>query len=275
MSCMAKNPSYSNWDFLALCFQVKQMTNISEDDTSSDSYIIPGLSKALSKPQAAARMVHAADYSSDSSSSTSHSSHSKSNKIVRNAPLLTSISTLVKTQEKLKQNDRSTKTPSRPSSQRDLIAAGPSSRVSSDAASVSLRSPAFAKDTSKTTPTSEPAQGLWSALVASSTKRKLDNFNSPTSYSPGAPDIKRLKLKPEPHENFWLPEGNAIIEVGAVQYKLHKSRLKHFSTFFSSLFDMKTEGDGGKLDGLPVYHLTNKVAPADFDNLLTALDDAM
>lgn len=239
------------------------MAKFSEGDSSSDSVTFPGLGQLLSKSQAAARMGHTADDSSDSTYSTP----SPMVKISR--PILSS-----KTQQEVKQHNRSAKTPGRPSSQRDLKAAGPSSRVSSDSASVSMGS---FPSTHETASIPELSQAPVSGFVPSH-KRKLDTSSvakSASNHSPRVPKVKRVKLKPEPHERFWLPEGNVIVEIGAVQYKLHKSRLRQSSTYFASLFDIKKAGDGGKLDDLPVYHLTNKVAAADFESLLAALDDAM
>lgn len=88
---------------------------------------------------------------------------------------------------------------------------------------------------------------------------------------------KRSKLKPaapvaHKHEQFWIIDGNTVLEVGDVLFKLHRSRLVDQSTFFASLLD---EQDVLMDDGVVVesdehgmiYRLSN-TTPTDLEALL-------
>lgn len=108
-------------------------------------------------------------------------------------------------------------------------------------------------------------------------KRKLE-VDAPTEHVSsltGAPKKpKRPNRNPKKHPKLWLPEGSVVIEVGNIQFRLHKSRLEQHSEYFTSLFTLKQHGES-KLDGtLPLYfvHLTSA---SDFEALLFALEDAM
>jgi hypothetical protein len=74
------------------------------------------------------------------------------------------------------------------------------------------------------------------------------------------------------HEQFWIPDGNTVLEVGGVLFKLHHSRLVDQSTFFACLLDehnvhmddsVVVENDGNGT----VYHLSN-ITSKDFEALL-------
>ncbi|KAG2045308.1 hypothetical protein BDR03DRAFT_33196 [Suillus americanus] len=74
------------------------------------------------------------------------------------------------------------------------------------------------------------------------------------------------------HEQFWILDGNTVLEVGGVLFKLHRSRLVDQSTFFAGLLD---EQDVLMDDGVVVerdehgivYHLSN-TTPTDLEALL-------
>ncbi|KAG1889281.1 hypothetical protein F4604DRAFT_1644273 [Suillus subluteus] len=88
---------------------------------------------------------------------------------------------------------------------------------------------------------------------------------------------KRSKLElaapvPHKHEQFWILDGNTVLEVGGVLFKLHRSRLVDQSTFFAGLLD---EQDVLMDDSVVVerdehgiiYHLSN-TTPTDLEALL-------
>jgi hypothetical protein len=88
---------------------------------------------------------------------------------------------------------------------------------------------------------------------------------------------KRSRLEeplnvPRKHDQFWILDGNTILEVGGVLFKLHRSRLVDQSGFFAGLLDeqdvfmdesvvIETEENG------VVYHLLN-TTPKDLEALL-------
>jgi hypothetical protein len=82
------------------------------------------------------------------------------------------------------------------------------------------------------------------------------------------------------HIQFWYLDGNIIVQIENIQYKLHRSIVSQHSTFFAGLCQSNgNEYEGVKveeLDGLAVYDITGKgVKAVDFDVLLTFLGNAM
>ncbi|KAG1777336.1 hypothetical protein EV702DRAFT_969695 [Suillus placidus] len=74
------------------------------------------------------------------------------------------------------------------------------------------------------------------------------------------------------HEQFWILDGNTVLQVGGVLFKLHRSRLVDQSTFFARLLDEQDvlmdddvviESDEHGM----VYHLLN-TTPTDLEALL-------
>ncbi|KAG1758029.1 hypothetical protein EDB19DRAFT_1622579 [Suillus lakei] len=74
------------------------------------------------------------------------------------------------------------------------------------------------------------------------------------------------------HEQFWILDGNTVLEVGGVLFRLHRSRLVDQSTFFAGLLDVQdvlmddnvvVESDENGM----VYHLSN-TTPNDLEALL-------
>ncbi|KAG2370317.1 hypothetical protein BDR07DRAFT_1386999 [Suillus spraguei] len=88
---------------------------------------------------------------------------------------------------------------------------------------------------------------------------------------------KRSKLELAPpvvhkHEQFWILDGNTVLEVGGVLFKLHRSRLVDQSTFFARLLnDQDVLMDDGVVvendEHGVIYHLSN-TTPTDFEVLL-------
>jgi hypothetical protein len=93
---------------------------------------------------------------------------------------------------------------------------------------------------------------------------------------------KRSKLEPpvaHKHEQFWILDGNTVLEVGGVLFKLHRSRLVDQSTFFAGLLNEQdvlmddhvvVESD----EHGTVYHLSN-TTPTDLEALLRLDKDPM
>ncbi|KAG1856674.1 hypothetical protein DFJ58DRAFT_338325 [Suillus subalutaceus] len=64
------------------------------------------------------------------------------------------------------------------------------------------------------------------------------------------------------HEQFWILDGNTVLEVGGVLFKLHRSRLVDQSTFFAGLLDeLDVQVDDSVVvesdENGTVYHLSN------------------
>ena len=101
---------------------------------------------------------------------------------------------------------------------------------------------------------------------------------------------KKAKLAYTKHERFWLLDGNIMVQIGDIRFKLHRSRLASQSPWFEALFEKRAGGDpkvdeGGpdldKIvfedeDGMDIIYLdSTEVKADDFTELLTAMDDAM
>jgi hypothetical protein len=93
---------------------------------------------------------------------------------------------------------------------------------------------------------------------------------------------KRSRLEqatPRKHDQFWILDGNTVLEVGGVLFKLHRSRLVDQSNFFAGLLDeqdvhmddsvmIETDENG------VVYHLSD-TTPKDLEALLQLDKDPM
>ncbi|KAG1738601.1 uncharacterized protein EDB91DRAFT_1054438 [Suillus paluster] len=84
--------------------------------------------------------------------------------------------------------------------------------------------------------------------------------------------LERVTHVAHKHEQFWILDGNTVLEVGGVLFKLHRSRLVDQSMFFAGLLDEQdvhmddsvvVESDEHGL----VYHLSN-TTPKDLEALL-------
>ncbi|KAJ7352175.1 hypothetical protein DFH08DRAFT_934656 [Mycena albidolilacea] len=87
------------------------------------------------------------------------------------------------------------------------------------------------------------------------------------------------------HSRFWALDGNVILQVGSVAFKVHRSRLSTQSVWFEKLFEKKAgreeplEDDEENindvavetLDGLDLYLLDPLATMEDFEALLTAI----
>ena len=89
------------------------------------------------------------------------------------------------------------------------------------------------KDGDQATPTSQPPF---------TAKHKLTNIqSSQTLTDPAAePDSKRAKptvLQFKKHPEFLHLDGNTLIQIDGTRFKLHRSWLSNYSTFFADLFN--------------------------------------
>jgi hypothetical protein len=81
---------------------------------------------------------------------------------------------------------------------------------------------------------------------------------------------------------FWRSDGNCIVQVGEVRYRLYKSRLGEASEIFHDVFegfeglgsDLPVIDTGEQVLDCPLYHVPN-VSSSDFETLMFAMDDAM
>ncbi|KAL1717022.1 hypothetical protein EV715DRAFT_274641 [Schizophyllum commune] len=125
-------------------------------------------------------------------------------------------------------------------------------------------------------------------------KRKLSEASNAvetvkTENREGAPK-KKTKRPYEPHERFWLQDGNVVVHLDGVGFKLHRSRLASQSPWFKALFDKRAGFDPPAdntfpdfrdipvevEDGCDVYDLhATYVSSEDFAALLAAMEDAV
>jgi hypothetical protein len=108
-----------------------------------------------------------------------------------------------------------------------------------------------------------------------SSKRPRINDSQATGVSEGEPMPKRVKptSTPKKHASFWYPDGNVIIQVEEVQFKLHRSTLSRHLAYFTDLFQNKTE-PLETVDGLTLYRIENSNVE-DFETILKAIDCGM
>lgn len=109
------------------------------------------------------------------------------------------------------------------------------------------------------------------------TKRKVDAALQTDPCD--EPDAKRAKstLAASMHPIFWNLDGNIIVQIEQMRFKLHRSWLVKHSTFFQAVFEGTYDGDRARLenvDGNTVCHVTGTTTE-DFAELLGALDKAM
>ncbi|KAK7472111.1 hypothetical protein VKT23_000231 [Stygiomarasmius scandens] len=86
----------------------------------------------------------------------------------------------------------------------------------------------------------------------------------------------QTQVKYQKHHTHWVSDGNVIVRISNVQFKLFKSVLSKQSKWFSDTFE---EMDGRQPQdqyiGYPVYVLDGLVSLKDFEKLLDAMDGAI
>ncbi|KAJ6464536.1 hypothetical protein C8R45DRAFT_1107418 [Mycena sanguinolenta] len=120
-----------------------------------------------------------------------------------------------------------------------------------------------------------------SRSISTPTKRKLTP--SSNTASPPAKRSKKISAAApaHKHEDHWALDGNVIIQVQDVKYKLQKSRLAKHSPWFCGLFDGQKVAGGEHVertedDSAPTYILSlPDLTAKDFTRLLDAFDKAI
>jgi hypothetical protein len=95
---------------------------------------------------------------------------------------------------------------------------------------------------------------------------------------PLSPPQKRPKHTFRQHASHWTPEGNVLVQIDGIRFKLSRSRLVKHSRYFRRVLEAQAagEGDGRFLEGddAQVIFLDEAgVNVGDFEILLDALDD--
>ena len=70
-------------------------------------------------------------------------------------------------------------------------------------------------------------------------------------------------------EEFWLKDGNVILQVESSQFRVHKSVLAMHSNIFKDLFDVPQPEGELLIEGCPVVHLSDSAQ--DMENILSLL----
>ncbi|KAI0672005.1 hypothetical protein C8Q78DRAFT_717826 [Trametes maxima] len=68
---------------------------------------------------------------------------------------------------------------------------------------------------------------------------------------------------------FWYPDGNIVIRLGGMFFKLHQSRLASHSVYFSKRFEAASDGT---VEGYPVYGVPPELDLTDFELLLEVIE---
>ncbi|KAF9033403.1 hypothetical protein BDP27DRAFT_1455682 [Rhodocollybia butyracea] len=119
-------------------------------------------------------------------------------------------------------------------------------------------------------------------------KRKLETSSTSSQPSPRPKQRPRSKDSPGPnsqatpnfpspleyhfYDSFTYLDGNVIIRIGTMQFKLYRMLLAEHGVWFKERFE---EDPDDVVQGLPVYILDGVVEEPDFVNLLTAVKDVI
>lgn len=76
---------------------------------------------------------------------------------------------------------------------------------------------------------------------------------------------------PTRSEEFWLYDGNIVLQAGNVQFKVHKGFLARHSTIFETILSMPHTDDEPTVEECPVLKVHDE--PEDIKNMLTAIYD--
>jgi hypothetical protein len=74
-------------------------------------------------------------------------------------------------------------------------------------------------------------------------------------------DSPEILLDLPRHEKFWYSDGNVVLEIDGMLFKLHKSRLASQSRVLSALFDAESDDE---VDGYALFKVIS-VQRADFE----------
>jgi hypothetical protein len=120
-------------------------------------------------------------------------------------------------------------------------------------------------------------QGMSLASSSSPGKRNIDTFPSPSG--PPMKRSKNMSTNATKHEKWWLLDGNVVLQINQIQFKLHRSFLTRQSSFFEKLFRGEDMGplaytENADSDGRSLFHILCTCA-TDFERLLEVLDNAL
>ncbi|RPD60485.1 hypothetical protein L226DRAFT_386856 [Lentinus tigrinus ALCF2SS1-7] len=73
---------------------------------------------------------------------------------------------------------------------------------------------------------------------------------------------------------FWYSDGNIVIRLEGVLFKLHRSRLERYCTTFCELFATKPDGDE-TIDGCPAYEAPPELSLQGFKDVLAVLEEPL
>ncbi|KAF8968277.1 hypothetical protein BDZ97DRAFT_1655140 [Flammula alnicola] len=84
-------------------------------------------------------------------------------------------------------------------------------------------------------------------------------------------DLQDEVASPTRSDNFWIFDGNVILQAQETQFRIHRGVISRHSRVFEDMFSVPQPIDEPLIEGCPVIHLTD--APDDWHNLLTLLYD--
>lgn len=98
-------------------------------------------------------------------------------------------------------------------------------------------------------------------------------------FSTQAPPLCKIAKKFVKHDVYWLSDGNILVQIGEVRFRLHQSALVKQSKWFRKLIENPPHDTCIRADeetGATVYCLDSlEIGVKDFAALLNALDDAV
>jgi len=125
-------------------------------------------------------------------------------------------------------------------------------------------------------------QAASTSQPSSTAKRKLPNIQSSQTTEPDSKRAKPTPLQFKKHPEFWHLDGNTLIQIDGTRFKLHRSWLSNYSTFFADFFNgtgcmarnkelvSVEESDDGEV----VFRISGTTVE-DFETLLSAIYNSM
>ena len=98
-------------------------------------------------------------------------------------------------------------------------------------------------------------------------------IDSCRSVSPNPTNCADEQVLSGCHPDFWFSDGNIVLAVDKVLFKVHRGQLERHSEVFQSLFSIPQPQDAPTVEGMPVVELFD--SPSDVSYLLKALYDGL